>query len=152
MARELEKKRTTSPGMGRVIADSERVTKPEIAAVGVVARQRDRATVRGETKWFSTPPLGMPLTQNESIGVDGAEGAARLSAAALKLLLRTVPRVIRSRLELAAAPIDHREGFVLAHIDGETSIQGLIDVAGMPDDDVLSVLQRLRHLGLITLG
>jgi hypothetical protein len=70
----------------------------------------------------------------------------------LELLLQTVPRLRRSRDELAEAPIDHRDCFILGLVDGETSVQGLVDAAGIPHDDVLRALQRLRRLGLIRLS
>jgi CRP-like cAMP-binding protein len=63
-----------------------------------------------------------------------------------------VPRVLRTRGELAQEPLDHREGFVLSLVDGETTVQGLIDVAGIPDGELVVTLQRLRRLGIITLG
>ncbi len=69
----------------------------------------------------------------------------------LDLLLRTVPRVVRSREELADAPIEHRDWYILALLDDETSVQGLVDSAGMEPEAVLRILQRLRRLGLIAL-
>ena len=64
---------------------------------------------------------------------------------------RLVPKLIRARSEIAAAPIDHRAGFLLAHIDGVTSVQGLVDVTGMPENEVEEILERLRRLGIVAL-
>lgn len=71
---------------------------------------------------------------------------------ALERLYRIVPRVARPRGELARAPLDHRQGFVLSLVDGRTTVQGVIDVAGMPEEEVVAALHRLRYLGILTLG
>jgi hypothetical protein len=71
---------------------------------------------------------------------------------ALDLLLQTVPRIVRSKEELAEAPIEHRDWYILALLDEQTSVQGLVDIAGMAPHDVLRILRRLRRLGLITLA
>ena len=97
----------------------------------------------------SEPP---PRSGAVAIRVDREQGEAPLSRGAVELLRRTVPRVVRSSGELAQAPLDHREGFVLSLVDGQTTVQALIDVAGMPDGELIAVLQRLRRLGIITLG
>jgi hypothetical protein len=62
---------------------------------------------------------------------------------------RVVPRLLKTKAELAAAPIDHRAGFLLAHIDGVTTVQGLVDVTGMPEEEVDQILDRLRRLGIV---
>jgi hypothetical protein len=63
----------------------------------------------------------------------------------------SVPRLLLSKEEIAAAPIDHRAGFLLAHIDGVTSVQGLVDIAGMAEKEVHEILDRLRRLGIVGL-
>lgn len=64
---------------------------------------------------------------------------------------RQVPKIVRTKKEIAEAPIDHRAGFLLAHIDGVTSVQGLVDVAAMPENEVHEILERLRRLGIVVL-
>lgn len=64
---------------------------------------------------------------------------------------RTVPKLLKSKAEIAAAPIDHRAGFLLAHVDGVTTVQGLVDVTGMPEEEVDTILDRLRRLGIVAL-
>ena len=97
------------------------------------------------------PPPPGPRPARQSIPVDETPVAVPEDLA-LDLLLRTVPRVVRSKEDLALAPIAHRDWYVLALIDGQTSVQGLVDIAGMPPDDVLRILQRLRRIQLITLS
>ena len=62
---------------------------------------------------------------------------------------RVVPRLLKSKAEIAAAPIDHRAGFLLAHVDGVTSVAGLVDICGMPQEEVELILERLRRLGIV---
>lgn len=81
---------------------------------------------------------------------DGGEGVT-IVADGSGVGPKMVPRVVRSKQELAAAPIDHREGFVLALIDGQTTVQGVIDVSGMDGVEVTGILQRLRRLGIIAI-
>ena len=64
---------------------------------------------------------------------------------------RRVPKLLKSKDEIAAAPIDHRAGFLLTYIDGSTSVQGLVDMAVMPEEEVHEILDRLRRLGIIAL-
>ena len=85
----------------------------------------------------SIPPDERPIVQPDDLPLD--------------LLLGTVPRVVRSKEELDRAPIEHRDCYVLALLDGRTSVRGLVEIAGMAHDDVLRVLRRLRRLGLIVL-
>ena len=41
---------------------------------------------------------------------------------------QTIPKVLKTKAEIAAAPIDHRAGFLLAHIDGVTTVAALVDI------------------------
>jgi hypothetical protein len=121
--------------MGRVKANPDQVvTLPELPAV--------------------RPASEAPRSGPVAIGLhpEDRRSEAPLSRGAVELLRRTVPRVLRSTGELALAPLDHREGFVLSLVDGQTTVQALIDVASMPDGELIAVLQRLRRLGIITLG
>lgn len=82
-----------------------------------------------------------------SIREDNVGGAA--TAAAVGAAGRAVPKIVKTKAEIAAAPIDHRAGFLLAHIDGVTSVAGLVDICGMPEDQVNEILDRLRRLGIV---
>ncbi|HSO33152.1 MAG TPA: hypothetical protein VLT33_11550 [Labilithrix sp.] len=100
------------------------------------------------------PAAGVETTRRHrpSVREDHVGEAPRLSGGARALLRKVVPRVLRSQLECARAPLDHREGFLLAHIDGGTPVEALVDICGLPEADVLTLLQRLRRLGIVTLG
>jgi hypothetical protein len=68
------------------------------------------------------------------------------------IALESVPRLVRRPQSLIGLPLDHKTGFVLALIDGETNVQTLIDVAGMPPVEVVSTIERLVELGVVVLG
>jgi len=64
----------------------------------------------------------------------------------------TVPRVTRAKTDLLSAPMGPREAYVLDVIDGATSVQGLLDVTGMTEAELHQILDRLRRLGIISMG
>jgi hypothetical protein len=68
------------------------------------------------------------------------------------IALESVPRLVRRPQSLTGLPLDHKIGFVLALIDGETNVQTLIDVAGMPPLEVVSTIEHLVELGVVVLG
>jgi hypothetical protein len=48
--------------------------------------------------------------------------------------------------EVQRLPLDPRAGFLMSMIDGASTIPDLCDLAGMPEDEVVSVLTELaRH-------
>jgi hypothetical protein len=61
------------------------------------------------------------------------------------------PRVVMGPAELHALALDHRAGFVLACIDGESSVEEILDVSGMPVLDALRTLFDLVQQGVIVL-
>ena len=105
----------------------------------------------------TAPPKSEPVTDTrrrtlsrDPIAVDHVGKAVNIPDA-VGVAGRSVPKIVRSKEEIAAAPIDHRAGFLLAHIDGVTTVQGLIDIAGMAEEDVHEILERLRRLGILTI-
>lgn len=66
--------------------------------------------------------------------------------------LGCVPRRVMAERDLLALPLDHRAGFVLAHVDGETSVRTLIDVCGLPHDELVDLVADLLALRVIELG
>jgi hypothetical protein len=65
--------------------------------------------------------------------------------------LEAVPRVVAPTQRLKGLPLDHQAGFVLACIDGESTVQTLIDVCGLPPVEVVRTLERLVELGVVVL-
>jgi hypothetical protein len=60
-----------------------------------------------------------------------------------------VPIVTVPFEKITSLALDHRMGFLVALIDGTSSIQTLLDVAGMAPREVLHALVTLRDLGIV---
>jgi hypothetical protein len=124
-------------GSGRPAPSSNRPSKrrgdslPPPSAANATARSK-RVSIREDD-----------LGQGIHRGPEGVAGGGPSS--------RSVPRLLKSKAEIAAAPIDHRAGFLLAHIDGTTNVQGLVDIAGMAENEVHEILERLRRLGIVAI-
>jgi hypothetical protein len=61
-----------------------------------------------------------------------------------------VPRLGISLSELRGQTLDCASGFVVAQIDGVSTVRDLIDVCGMPRLDVLRILCELAQAGVVT--
>jgi CRP-like cAMP-binding protein len=51
---------------------------------------------------------------------------------------------------LHTLPLDHRAGFLVSLLDGNTTIEALLDICGMPAEEAVATLEGLRRRGLIT--
>lgn len=51
--------------------------------------------------------------------------------------------------EIAKLPIDHRAGFLLAHVDGMHTLEELLDVCAMPATEALALIAKLNEMGVI---
>ena len=67
------------------------------------------------------------------------------------LPLRAVPWLVKTHDELRDLPLDPREGFVLSLVDGRFTVEMILDVCGMPEDEVIDVLRKLVDVGAIEL-
>jgi len=76
---------------------------------------------------------------------DTGTGASKMVAP------RTAPRVVKGA-NLKNAKIDSKDAFVLSLIDGKLDVPGIVDVAGLPGDEVARILERLEGLGLVKLS
>jgi hypothetical protein len=65
------------------------------------------------------------------------------------IALESVPKLVAAPEKLVGLPLDHRAGFVLACIDGESTVQTIIDVSALPPHDVVLTLERLVELGVL---
>lgn len=63
-----------------------------------------------------------------------------------------IPRVLLDPSALQGLDLDHRAGFLLSLIDGMTSVDDLMELSGMPREDVEQLLLRLLEVGAITLS
>ena len=53
---------------------------------------------------------------------------------------------------LKRLPLDHRAGFVLSLMDGTLDIDTLVEVAGMPREEVLRIVRDLYDSGVVDIG
>ncbi len=50
---------------------------------------------------------------------------------------------------LVTLPLDHRAGFLLSLMDGSLDLETLIEVSGMPRDEVLAIVRELHESAVI---
>ena len=117
---------------------------PTRGPAGARSSQRARRAVAWARQASERPAVTL-----DRVGNGGKRGAP--VADAIGLAGRGIPKILKTKAEIAAAPIDHRAGFLLAHIDGKTAVQALVDIAGMPESDVHEILDRLRRLGIVVI-
>jgi hypothetical protein len=63
--------------------------------------------------------------------------------------LTSIPRLLMGPRELVQLPIDHRAGFLLSHIDGTRTVQELVDICHLSEEDAMQVVEALVALGAI---
>jgi hypothetical protein len=129
---EKAKRRTTSPGLGDAPASSTRAASGDEPRAPKISTRRARS---------SRPP----------VRVDDVGEAAVALARRVSRPPASAPRMLLSRGELAALPLDPRDAFVLSLVDGKTSVQGLVDMAALGDGEVLTILERLAALRVLEL-
>lgn len=130
------KRTTTEVGLGPVRLDS-----------GPVERVRERRPVA------RTEPPASGTRPSPRGGVRAAVRVDEVGDAAVKLAAGgrpSVPRLAASRTAVAQAPLGAREAFVLSLVDGQSGVPAIVDMSGMPEEEVRGILDRLGRLGLIT--
>lgn len=60
-----------------------------------------------------------------------------------------IPRIVMSSEQLRCMNLDRWGAFVMSRVDGESSIDDIIDIAGMPRLDALRILYELLQQGVI---
>ncbi len=122
---------------------------------------------KAQTRTKTQPGLGSSADSGELKRVrnSGTQPRTRVSRSpvtvddvgplAVKLargLRESAPKLVASRTMIARAPLDTRAAFVLSLVDGRNSTTAIVDMAGMPEEEVKAILDRLARLGLITPG
>jgi hypothetical protein len=64
----------------------------------------------------------------------------------------SVPRVALLRDELAHLELDHRAGFLLSLVDGVSTVDSILDISGMAEDEAIVTLYELYTRGAILFG
>jgi hypothetical protein len=95
----------------------------------------------------------------EAFACDPAGEGAQVREAERQLLYRIfegqigslerVPTVRMDTASVARLELDHRFGFILDRIDGSTSFDDLLDIAGMPRLEAFRILETLLRKGVI---
>jgi hypothetical protein len=62
---------------------------------------------------------------------------------------QSIPRVLKSMGEVAKLKIDHRAGFLLAHVDGMQTLEEILDICAMPPAEALALIANLKTMGVI---
>jgi hypothetical protein len=65
--------------------------------------------------------------------------------------LYSVPWLVVTYDDLRAMPLEGRDGFVVSLVDGRATVEMILDMAGLPEDETIDVLSRLLRLGAIEL-
>src|SRR5205085_12231403 len=65
--------------------------------------------------------------------------------------LTSIPVLAREQDEIVRMPLDHRAGFFLAHVDGESTLETILDLVPLPESEVLALVESLVALGVIRL-
>jgi hypothetical protein len=62
-----------------------------------------------------------------------------------------VPRLLMPREQLLKVQLDRSESFLVSLLDDVSTVAMLVDVAGMPEEQTLATIHRLRARGIIDL-
>jgi hypothetical protein len=62
-----------------------------------------------------------------------------------------VPVLARTHDEIVKMPLDHRAGFFLGHVDGESSLETILDLVPLPEAEVIALFESLIALEIIRL-
>jgi hypothetical protein len=63
-----------------------------------------------------------------------------------------IPKLLLPPMEIAKLPIDSRAAFILSHVDGIQSMEEILDICAMSEDEAVDLLEKLRAMGVITLA
>lgn len=67
------------------------------------------------------------------------------------ILPSAVPWLVVTHDDLRRLPLDARAGFVVSLLDGRCTVEMLLDLSGLPEDETLEILRELVRLGAVEL-
>ena len=158
------KRRMTTPGLGEKTATRDKATIREEDAPPE-SRQNiscpeplvpdalaSRETIRTSTE-SSKPPQSGPAKKASTTPRPSPVRVDDFGGAAMKIASRgrpsSAPRLARAKLDASKAPLDSQSAYVLSLIDGNTSLEGLADITGIPSDRISQIIERLERLGFV---
>lgn len=131
-------KKATQVGVGESFGDFHRSELQAGARPSTVLARRRRGTIAQEAKDLGTRPI---------------LGRSRSTANALEAVGlppgSSIPQLTRSAKSLTTLPLDPRAAFVAAQIDGNMTVQNILDLGLMTRVETLTALDRLVKLGVV---
>lgn len=121
----------------------------ELYARGDAAAALELATELGS---HVVPRTAAPPAWSAEDGTAIAVAGHRASILPAMISREGVPRVVLPGSEVAKLALDHKAGFLLAHVDGMHTMEEILDVCAMPEAEALAILERLCALGVIELA
>jgi hypothetical protein len=97
------------------------------------------------------PPTRRTLTDPAQSGVKVKRAPAQNDPSGRGVLKSSVPLLTVSFAELRTMPLDHRAGFLISLIDGASTVEMILDMSGMPENEALSILGSFAQQGIIAL-
>jgi hypothetical protein len=85
-------------------------------------------------------------------GVHRRASKAPTDRPAQKPFLERTPILTLDASELRTRALDHRAGFLVSLIDGSSTVETILDLCAMPNDDALKILHKLLSVGIVTLA
>jgi len=65
--------------------------------------------------------------------------------------LHAVPWLIATLDQVKELPLDSRAGLLLSLIDGHSTVEMILDMSGLPEDEAIAILARMLELEVIEL-
>jgi hypothetical protein len=65
--------------------------------------------------------------------------------------MHAVPWLVMTLEQVMALPLDPRAGFLLSKIDGRSTVEMILDMSGIREDEVIAILGRMVELRVIEL-
>lgn len=101
----------------------------------------------------SKPPASGPTKKQSGSPRPNPVRVDDVGGAAMKIASRgrpsSAPRLAKAKLDASKAPLDSQSAYVLSLIDGTTTIDGLADITGIPEDRITQIIDRLQRLGFV---
>lgn len=130
--------------------------RPGVSGVAPRPTEEDSAAFEAPTRRMDRGPIAF-LSRIDEVRRLYAEGAAdealllanTIAPAPAGWSLASVPVVLRTREELLLLQLDHVSGFLLSHVDGETSLETILDLVPVPESEALAIVESLLALDVI---
>ena len=103
----------------------------------------------------ASPPFDPTAFARQSESMLSVRAAAKASTGADEFTrfgsMTSIPWLTVPFNDLRTLQLDHRAGFVVSLVDGASTVEMLLDVCGMPEDEALRLLTTLAAQGIIAM-